>query len=1076
MKRILLKKKRWSLLILTSVAVLICSTAPFVVKCEENKDNPSTSNQKKEETSSLTNQASSKSNSVPQSKKTPIQTTLSASSKATTEPSEAALKQAIVSPENAKPQTQTVLRPNIAKQDTETKPQNGVKGLTNDPFVDSAEKELFQIMTDAYIYAFPLVLMNEIEKEMTDSIFFAPVNQMAYIPKLPSPSFKMTECPNSDALTSIAWLDLSQGPQVICLPKTSSHSFILELLDAWTNVLETFSNDKLDQFPIRELDGRQIRCFIIADSNFNDKEAEGIPVIKSSSNMTWLINRVLLGSPRRSRESAIAAASRVLYEFEIIPLNLFLKEFQKSTEKTTDSSLSLHFPTLKANQIVTAPTNPKFAKTFSLLNPTDVTNESSNKKTETRLKTSQNSLPLNILSYNNKVDQDEQSAKNNTEQNKQAAQASQTNQNALNDQNSQQPNSGQNKQNGQNNNLWQNKQATQASQTDQNALNTQNNQQTNSGQNKQNGQNNNLWQNKQATQASQTNQNALNTQNNQQTNSEQNKQNDQNINTEQKGQNSQSSQPNQSDPNIPIKTEPELLEEESLDFSLNQTPETLQNNNKQNIEDENSSEQINHETQKELDSVENNTQQSIQNDLDSDDEIDIEAEEINELDRPENNSSKAQYLPQQSIVQKTLFSYKKRPLKRKMIFYRNVSSRADNNDSMTFSFDLTETIIDPQIISNSTSDHSETKASTKSIIRISNDSSQEPEKLENEVDRIQRDIEKETQKEEIRLEKMVDHAKKTADRIGDDIYEMSDRLYDRTKSLAKDGIEFGKESINYFDRKAKRDYQRLMHKIGMLLEAEKWVEHPVDRVKKMTTTEFFVEFAELLKKNPPLAEDKDMIAKLAKIGIVPGESFDPTKLDSKSQKLLQYIAPYAQGKIQEAAFYGLCRKTLDNYWIIFTDLGQYGTDYMRRAVIATEFIGADSAQYVLYPYTMVDQDGNFLNGKNDYVLHFPAGQTPPVRALWSLSMYDKNHYLVPNHLKRYAIRSNEPLVYNEDGSLDLYIQHNEPLDKVSNWLPAPKDEFMLMLRLYLPKENALDGNWKIAPVQMIKDEKNKENK
>jgi hypothetical protein len=104
-------------------------------------------------------------------------------------------------------------------------------------------------------------------------------------------------------------------------------------------------------------------------------------------------------------------------------------------------------------------------------------------------------------------------------------------------------------------------------------------------------------------------------------------------------------------------------------------------------------------------------------------------------------------------------------------------------------------------------------------------------------------------------------------------------------------------------------------------------------------------------------------------------------------------------------------------------------------------------------------------------MHFPKGQLPPVRGFWSLTMYDSKYFFVENPINRYSISQRQDLKANPDGSVDLYIQNESPgPDKESNWLPAPKDAFQLMLRLYWPNEkdpSILDGSWKIPGVKKV---------
>ncbi|HYG45856.1 MAG TPA: DUF1214 domain-containing protein, partial [Bordetella sp.] len=152
---------------------------------------------------------------------------------------------------------------------------------------------------------------------------------------------------------------------------------------------------------------------------------------------------------------------------------------------------------------------------------------------------------------------------------------------------------------------------------------------------------------------------------------------------------------------------------------------------------------------------------------------------------------------------------------------------------------------------------------------------------------------------------------------------------------------------------------------------------------------------------------------------------------------------------------------------VLTGIGTYGTDYTRRAAIAYAGLGATTPHDALYPVTTVDDDGDALRSDEEYVLHFDKGQLPPANAAWSLILYNADRNLAPNRIGRYALRSTDPLQYNADGSLDIYIQRDDPGPrKAANWLPAPdRGNFMLNMRLYWPRDIALDGNWAPPPVR-----------
>jgi len=127
-------------------------------------------------------------------------------------------------------------------------------------------------------------------------------------------------------------------------------------------------------------------------------------------------------------------------------------------------------------------------------------------------------------------------------------------------------------------------------------------------------------------------------------------------------------------------------------------------------------------------------------------------------------------------------------------------------------------------------------------------------------------------------------------------------------------------------------------------------------------------------------------------------------------------------------------------------------------------LGANLDADALYPSTFVDGDDDILNGANNYVLHFEEEQIPPVSAFWSLTMYDGN-FFYDNEINRFAIGDRDALEFNENGSLDIFIQHESPEGKESNWLPAPEGDFNLTIRMYWPQEAAFDGTWGISPIQ-----------
>jgi hypothetical protein len=236
---------------------------------------------------------------------------------------------------------------------------------------------------------------------------------------------------------------------------------------------------------------------------------------------------------------------------------------------------------------------------------------------------------------------------------------------------------------------------------------------------------------------------------------------------------------------------------------------------------------------------------------------------------------------------------------------------------------------------------------------------------------------------------------------------------------------------------------------------------PIDQVQDMNSNEFFNRLARLLKTNPPPASEAPLLAKLAKIGIKPGEPFDPAALDPAIAKGLERSVPAAFAKLEASK--KKAGTPINGWHIPPKSLGNFGNDYGLRAFIALIAFGANLPADAVYPTAFVDAANKPLNGANRYVLHFNPGMTPPVNAFWSVTMYDSQSFFVDNPIHRYAISSWMPLQKNGDGSIDLYIQHESPGEsKDSNWLPAPKDDFNVTLRMYWPKDKTPsinDGTW-----------------
>lgn len=244
--------------------------------------------------------------------------------------------------------------------------------------------------------------------------------------------------------------------------------------------------------------------------------------------------------------------------------------------------------------------------------------------------------------------------------------------------------------------------------------------------------------------------------------------------------------------------------------------------------------------------------------------------------------------------------------------------------------------------------------------------------------------------------------------------------------------------------------------------------------KRLAQADPFTFLNFLLQLAPPVGAaevEKPLRERFAKIGIEAGKPFSLNTLKPEQKMQIERGIKNGMEKIkQQAATLG----KEENGWRVatsgFGDRATYNGDWTLRAAAAMAGIFGNDAVEALYPLDRVDSDGKPLDGsKHNYTLVFPRGQLPPVNAFWSVTMYDgQTQLLIENPIHRYLINSPmlPDLKKNADGSLTLYIQKEAPSkDKVSNWLPAPNGPIYLVMRLYWPKEAALEGTWQPPAVK-----------
>jgi hypothetical protein len=200
---------------------------------------------------------------------------------------------------------------------------------------------------------------------------------------------------------------------------------------------------------------------------------------------------------------------------------------------------------------------------------------------------------------------------------------------------------------------------------------------------------------------------------------------------------------------------------------------------------------------------------------------------------------------------------------------------------------------------------------------------------------------------------------------------------------------------------------------------------------------------------------------------VSGQPFDMSKQDPLALRSIEEGLQVARDALATGAK-GTGGADIRNGWVIDRALGRWGNEYGRRAVAAMKGLGVNAPEDAIFMAARFDAAGRRFDGANRYVLHFDKGTLPPADAFWSLSLYDDSHHFVANPLNRNNLGSTDGVKPNADGSLDLYIQNADPGgDKAANWLPAPKGPFNLILRVYWPKPEVVEGRWNAPGVRPV---------
>ena len=244
---------------------------------------------------------------------------------------------------------------------------------------------------------------------------------------------------------------------------------------------------------------------------------------------------------------------------------------------------------------------------------------------------------------------------------------------------------------------------------------------------------------------------------------------------------------------------------------------------------------------------------------------------------------------------------------------------------------------------------------------------------------------------------------------------------------------------------------------------------PLTPVTQKTSLEFFTLLNFYLQFCPTHPSEQALMDRFAKIGVGAGQTFDASKLSPEMKKAIEAGMADAWAEFEDLV--GRINKGEVTSGDAFGTREYLKNNYLYRLAAAVIGIYGLSKEEAIYPTYFVDGDGQKLDGANRYTLRFAKGQLPPVTSFWSLTMYDQPaSLLVANPINRYLLNSTmlSQFKMDDDGSLTLYVQNESPgKDKETNWLPSPKGPFWVVLRLYWPNAEVLEGKWIAPPIKRL---------
>lgn len=235
---------------------------------------------------------------------------------------------------------------------------------------------------------------------------------------------------------------------------------------------------------------------------------------------------------------------------------------------------------------------------------------------------------------------------------------------------------------------------------------------------------------------------------------------------------------------------------------------------------------------------------------------------------------------------------------------------------------------------------------------------------------------------------------------------------------------------------------------------------PFQRAITMGPKAFFERVNELLIQNPGYPEDAEVLEAIAAIGVGPGLTFDPAVLGADAADRWKAMLTGLTAELTESSSHFLVNNGAFRF--MGDPISRFGQEYDYRALVAIGGFGANPVDVAVYMKAGYDDAGGALSGENAYILHFEPDALPPVEenGFWSITAYGDDDFLIDDPLNRYAITDRSEFELNEDGSLDILLQAEQPEAHTNNWLPTGDAGFHLFMRIYLPQEAVQDGTWR----------------